>query len=186
MKVRGTQQKGFTLIEAMTGLALIAILASLAVPAFDHIRLSNQRSSAAQQLRVLLALARSDAVVKKRPATLCASRDGSYCVKNEARFFLVFSDSNQNRSADPGEIIRREAAVSDIRYEMTTSSLDSFRFRPDGTAMSYGNVVFCPSADSRYAAKLIINSMGRVRSARDSNGDGVIEDTAGRPLSCPG
>lgn len=184
-RIHYSQDKGFSLIEAMTATALIGILAGLVVPAFNHMMLTNQRSSAAQQVRSLLAYGRSSAVTLKRTVTLCASQDGNSCAKNNVRFFLVFSDSNKDNIAGSGEVLRKEAAASAPTYEITASSLNSFRFRPDGTAISYGNVVLCPSADNRYAAKLIINSMGRVRKSRDTNGDGFIEGPDGNPLNCP-
>lgn len=177
--------KGFTLVEALTTTALIAVVASMAVPAFTHMILSNKRSSAAQQIRSLLAHARSSAVTLQRTVTLCASRDGHSCSRTGARHFIVFSDDNQNSAADANEILRKEAVVADMRYELIGSNLDSLRFRASGTAASYGNVVFCPSSDDQYATKLIINSMGRVRSARDMDGDGLIEGSDGNPISCP-
>lgn len=184
-RIEFAQDKGFTLVEALTTTALIAIVASIAVPTFTHMILSNKRSSATQQIRSLLAHARSSAVTQQKTVGLCASQDGHSCTRTGALHFIVFSDHNLNNAVDAGEIIRKEAAVADTRYELSASSLDSFRFRPNGTAMSYGNVVLCPSADNRYAAKLIINSMGRARSARDTNGDGLIEGPDGNPLDCP-
>lgn len=184
-KIRYSQDQGFTLVEALTTTALLAIVAGLAVPAFEHMTLSSQRSSAAQQVRSLLAHARSNAVTRQQTVSLCASQDGQNCARINARFFLMFSDDNLNNTADASEIIRKEPVVAGPRYEITASSLDSFRFRSDGTATSYGNVVLCPAANNRYAAKLIINRMGRVRSARDTNGDGLIEGTGSAPLACP-
>jgi len=32
---------------------------------------------------------------------------------------------------------------------------------------------------------IILNAQGRVRVARDVDGDGIVEDAAGRPVSCP-
>lgn len=177
--------RGFTLVEVLTTTTLIAIMASIAVPAFEHIRLSSLRYSAAQQIRSLLLHARSTAVERRRSVSLCASQDGSSCTRTEVAHFIVFIDDDLDGAADASEVIRREAAVMNVRYVLNVSSRNSFRFRPDGTAQSYGHVVLCPSADQRYAAKLIVNSMGRTRSARDRDGDGFPEDSNGTPLDCP-
>lgn len=178
-------EQGFTLGEALTSTAILGILLSLAVPAFSHLTLSSQKNSAAQQARSLLNHARSIAVTQKETTVLCGSQDGYGCSKTGARFLIVFVDHNLNGRADSGELVRQEPVPPGTRYQLNASSLDSIRFRPNGTASSYGSIALCPSADNRYAARLIVSSMGRVRSARDNDGDGVIEGADGRPQSCP-
>ncbi|GAB3475067.1 GspH/FimT family pseudopilin [Azotobacter salinestris] len=177
--------RGFTLGEALTSTAILGILLSLAVPAFTHLSLNSQKNSAAQQVRSLLSHARSIAVTMRKTTSLCGSRNGHSCVKTEIRFFIVFVDRNLDGKADPGELIRQEPVPPGTRYQVNASSLFSIRFRPNGTASSYGSIALCPSAENRYAARLIVSSMGRVRSARDSDGDGVVEGADGRPQSCP-
>ena len=65
--------QGFTLIEAMVVVALVAILAALAVPSFTTM-IANQRvSSAAQELQTLLSFARAEAVYKRTQTTVTAT-----------------------------------------------------------------------------------------------------------------
>jgi type II secretion system protein H len=65
--------QGFTLIEAMVVVALVAILAALAVPSFSTM-IANQRvSSAAQELQTLLSFARAEAVYKRTPTAVTAT-----------------------------------------------------------------------------------------------------------------
>ncbi|WP_349571557.1 GspH/FimT family pseudopilin [Azotobacter salinestris] len=177
--------RGFTLGEALTSMAILGILLSLAVPAFTHLTLNSQKNSAAQQVRSLLSHARSIAVTMRKSTSLCGSQNGYSCTKTGIRFFLIFVDHNLNGQADPGELVRQEPVPPGTRYRVNASSLSSIRFRPNGTASSYGSIALCPSADNRYAARLIVSSVGRVRSAWDSDGDGVVEGADGRPQSCP-
>jgi type II secretion system protein H len=66
-------QHGFTLIEMMVVVALVAILAALAMPSFTTM-IANQRvSSAAQELQTLLQLARAEGVYKRAQSTVTAS-----------------------------------------------------------------------------------------------------------------
>ena len=61
---------GFTLIEAMVVVALVAILAALAAPSFTSM-IANQRvSSAAQEVQTLLLFARAEAVYKRTETTV--------------------------------------------------------------------------------------------------------------------
>lgn len=64
---------GFTLIEAMVVVALVAILAALAVPSFTTMVANQRLSSAAQELQTLLQFARAEAVYKRTPSTVTAT-----------------------------------------------------------------------------------------------------------------
>ncbi|WP_261208919.1 GspH/FimT family pseudopilin [Variovorax sp. CY25R-8] len=65
--------QGFSLIEAIVVVALVAILASLAAPMFTG-AIANQRvRSAAQELQTLLQFARAEAVYKRKQITVVPS-----------------------------------------------------------------------------------------------------------------
>ncbi len=69
---RPRASQGFTLIEAMVVVALVAILAALAAPSFIT-TIANQRvSSAAQELQTLLLFARAEAVYKRTETSVTA------------------------------------------------------------------------------------------------------------------
>ena len=59
--------------------------------------------------------------------------------------------------------------------------------RPSGlTDWQNGNFLYCPQGgDPRFARQIVINAQARVRHARDSDGDGIVEDARGRPVTCP-
>ena len=59
--------------------------------------------------------------------------------------------------------------------------------RPSGlTDWQNGNFLYCPeSGDPRLARQIVINAQARVRHARDSDGDGIVEDARGRAVVCP-
>lgn len=179
--------RGFSLAEGLTTLAIVSTLATIGVPAFTQVRAQSARSSATQQLAALFALARSTAVTTSRNITLCASTNGTTCAVSNANFFLIFSDTNKNQRADANELIRKESPTSpSLHYALTTSSLNSFRFRPNGTASSYGNIIICPeNYDNHYLSKLILSNTGRLRRGRDTDGDNIIESSNGEPLQCP-
>ncbi|QSI34085.1 prepilin-type N-terminal cleavage/methylation domain-containing protein [Variovorax sp. RKNM96] len=67
------RQKGFTLIEMMVVVSLVAILAALALPSFTTM-IANQRvTSAAQELLTLLQFARAEGVYKRTQTTVTAT-----------------------------------------------------------------------------------------------------------------
>jgi type II secretion system protein H len=70
---RQRSSQGFTLIEAMVVVALVAILAALAVPSFTTM-IANQRvDSATQELHTLLQFARAEAVYKRTETSVSAT-----------------------------------------------------------------------------------------------------------------
>ncbi|WP_418130027.1 GspH/FimT family pseudopilin [Variovorax sp. 375MFSha3.1] len=88
------KQKGFTLIEAMVVVALVAILAALAMPSFTNM-IANQRvNSAAQELLTLLQFARAEGVYKRTESTVTAT--------------------GQKWEAKVGNAVLRSATLSDV------------------------------------------------------------------------
>ncbi|HKM28006.1 MAG TPA: GspH/FimT family pseudopilin [Thiopseudomonas sp.] len=77
-----SKQKGFTLIELMVAVAILAIVLSIAIPSFSTILLNNRISTTADELHTAVQLARSEAIKRKKTVTLCrANADFSACVQ---------------------------------------------------------------------------------------------------------
>ena len=54
------------------------------------------------------------------------------------------------------------------------------------TAWQNGSFRYCPlSGDPSLIREVILNPAGRLRRATDHDGDGVVEDATGAPVSCP-
>lgn len=66
-------QSGFTLIELMVTIAILAIVLTIATPSFTNIILSNRIDSIAHELHDGLQLARSEAIMRKGAVRVCRS-----------------------------------------------------------------------------------------------------------------
>ena len=94
------RQQGFTLWELMMTLVVAGILLSLAVPSFQDFQRSNALASVANDFVTGALLARSEAVKRQAPVTLCTTDDPAAstptCTASSSGAFVVFVDENGN------------------------------------------------------------------------------------------
>jgi len=102
-------QKGFTLIELMVTLAVLAVVASVAVPSFSTMINNNRSVTLAEDMAGALNYARSEAVKRSTNVTLCASADGSACDGTWTDHWIVFVDTASENAAIPvvGGVLRQ-------------------------------------------------------------------------------
>lgn len=103
--------EGVTLIELLVALSVMAIVLTLGVPAFTDFLASNRMTAAANDVVSSLHLARSEALKRRRPVTLCASENAESpnptCSggANTSLGWLVFVDDDADVTVDAGELV---------------------------------------------------------------------------------
>lgn len=115
------QQPGFTLVELMVVLALMAILAALVVPSFNDMTLSSKLRTQVNDLAAGVALARSEAIKRNQQVSLCASSNGTSCTGTWGQGWIVISGATV--------ILRHGPAASGFLINAGTTS---FTFQPSG------------------------------------------------------
>ena len=127
---------GFTLIELMVTVVILAVLMAIAIPNFRGVIMSNKLSSQSNELLAALQYARSESIRRNVRVTFCQSANGTSCSTNAAwTGWLVFADSNRNNTADADEAIRTGTLVDPTQLvESSNISSDRFNFYPDGLA----------------------------------------------------
>ena len=133
------RQRGYTLLELMVTLGIVAILAGIAVPSFNDFIRTQRLRSVASDLNTTFQLARSEAV--KRNADVTISRVGSGWVEG-------WSAGNTLRSQD---------AVSGVNI---TGSADSFAFRSNGRIDSAVTFSLVSSASNSVAKCVRVSLSG--------------------------
>jgi type IV fimbrial biogenesis protein FimT len=171
---------GFTVIELLTTLAVIAVLATVAIPGFTSLIRYNRAAAAINGLHTSLNYARHSAIIRNSYVTMCKSTDGRRCNNALGDWnsgWLIFDnlDHDSNAQVDQGEPILRVHGPAWTRTPII-SNRSSFTFRPMGKRSVNGTFRYC-SEDGRNDRALIVNVMGRVRIADTPNADTT--------LSCP-
>lgn len=109
------RQFGFTIIELMMTLVLLAVLAGLAAPSVRDMIATSRLKTHNGAIQSSLMMARSEAIKRKGRVVVCKSADQASCTTagNWEQGWIVFVDSNDNATVDAGEgIIQKVGALS--------------------------------------------------------------------------
>ena len=79
------RSKGFTLVELMVTVAVLAILSTIAYPSFKSSIRSNRVATGGNEALALIALARSEGVRNKQGGGVCGSSTGRPTLSRRAR-----------------------------------------------------------------------------------------------------
>lgn len=121
------EQRGFSLIEFLVALAVVAIVLGVGVPAFSNAAANGRMSGATNDLVASVRAAHSAAVMRRLPVALCPTPDGAGdCVDggNLALGWTVFVDRDDDGAIDEGDdILQRHGALpADLRDGLRTSA----------------------------------------------------------------
>jgi type IV fimbrial biogenesis protein FimT len=137
---------GFTLIELMVTVSLIAILLAIAGPGFKSSLGSGRLSSTANELTAAIQLARMEAMRFNQRVVICRSTNSSTCATSSANWtgWIVFIDADADGARGGTETLLRTGTVSGSLVIKPSSNIsgntDRIIFRPDGLARAADGV----------------------------------------------
>jgi type IV fimbrial biogenesis protein FimT len=153
------RESGFTLVELMITLVVVAILLATAVPYLGDFTKNNRLIAQTNDFVLAIQLARSEAVKRGINTIVCPSTNQTSCSANAADWedgWLVFADVNLNGSLEPGAsaplcevtedcLMRTGTGLTHNNTLSTTAT--RLRFLPTGMAFNGGNADFTLVSD---------------------------------------
>ncbi len=131
--------RGFTLIELMVTLAVLAIVVAMAAPSFNSMIANNRSSGMATELTAALNFARSEAIKRVKPVSICPSSDGVACLTGAdwPKGWLVFVDKATSDSAavDVGTVLKywnKLDKKAQISFKKGSTAVAYLRFNSKG------------------------------------------------------
>jgi type IV fimbrial biogenesis protein FimT len=124
-------QRGFTLIELMVALAVMAIVLGFAVPGFQSMVNGNRLAAASNELVAGVQTARMEAIRRGARVAICASANanagaGATCATSGIDGWVVFVDADRSGAFNAGDTLLRNSTV-DGNVEVSGMALASFR-----------------------------------------------------------
>lgn len=182
--------RGFTMIELMVVVAVVALLLAIGVPSFRSTIANHRATAATNEVLTSLRVARSEAIKTARYVTVCKSADGATCGDGAVQWedgWIVFVNTGAGAPGDvdagdqiiriypqlPGDLTLRPIGVLD----------DFLSYRPTGSAGTSvqnlsGTLTLCDPKGIANKRALIVMASGSTNVSYDAAHDGSA-------LECP-
>lgn len=163
--------RGFTLVELMTTVAVVAIVAAIGYPSFQGVIRSNRAVTANNEVVGLLNLARSEALRSGQSGAICGSSNGAACDGSWGGGVLAWSDVNTNGALDGGEpVLRYWLGNPKLVVQGPSSGLVAFDGRGRRISAADQQITVRPDqcGGQQLMRTLLINAAGQVRSRKDN------------------
>ena len=162
-------QGGLSLIELVSTISIIAVVNALAGPTLGDAIRRNQLQMQADRFLTTLNLARSEAVKRNLPVSICRSSNGTSCTGDWEDGWIVFTNADRDNTVDTDdEVIRIYEEITDGHALAGSLDTGALTYFADG---SYANgsdtIAICAVGENLAEGyTLTVNRVGRPRSSK--------------------
>lgn len=180
---------GLSVLELLVSLCVLSVLLGVSIPDYSALTQSLSGDVTLRRLATAVQLSKAAAISQRTTVTLCRSADGRDCGGTWQDGVILFTDGNRDGTLNDGDRLLRRITFPNSNGQLRYRAFQNKQYLQLSslgiTHSQNGNFTYCPaSGNSQFARQLIVNRTARLRFALDSDGDGVKEDSRGRPLSC--
>jgi type IV fimbrial biogenesis protein FimT len=160
------RDRGYTIWELVTVIAVAAVLAAVSIPDFARLRASAGLASSADRLLGTLHFARSRAILRGIPTVVCLSADGENCVGRgaaAAHGWIVFENAHAEFTPvrDAGEPVLRRHAID--HPTTLRASRGAVTYWPAARAGMTSTFQFCSAVAGVPPRAVVVSQTGRPR-----------------------
>lgn len=163
---------GFTLVELMITLIVMAIALSIAIPNLSGLGRETRMTSATNSIVTALNQARSEAVTRVDPVSVCASSDQATCAGNDewAVGWISWLDEDGDGNVDGDEeLLRVGDGVANM--SITTGDAGPVTYTAEGSIDNASSITFTLEPDEcegESKREIDVNLSGRPRAEKVS------------------
>ena len=185
--------KGFTLVELMVTIAVVAVLLAIALPSFRNVIQRNRVATASNDLLASVSYARTTAIYRHQLVSMCPSDDGNSCTSAGQAFepgWIVYSypagaaSANKPYAATSATLLRAIDAHAGVSINAPSTQESVITFGLQGELRPATGLVFLTC--SRTGSSGLGESTASVQGVQmDVNGSGsVTTQTLSAGASC--
>lgn len=183
-------KQGFTLVELMVAIAVVAILSTIALPNMSDFLVKMRVDNEISEMQRLLLTARNMAINTGRNTTICPLSSGT-CTTNWAGEISVFTNSSNTVDNDKYDAVTEEL----VKIKDAIKSGDRLQFgifagvvyTPEGKLLfptAASTFKYCPKDKDDRSRGIDISISGRSYTSSDTDSDDKDEDRAGNEIVC--